>query len=393
MGDQRDRGGQKSTPAEARQTEMAPGSSFRLTRRWAARYEWRLMSTPEPTASATPPVTPPACSDRSRRGGCGGLKCIALACLIAGGVTRVVPYFQPHQFVGRTTIELLPLSLTAGSATVEKQPFRDWVGTQAKVLISQATLAKVVGKDGAAAAGQLRQRCEVQVDRNTSLIGLEVWSHDAKEAADTANAIVDAYEKLQIESARQPLERTADTEQGLLDVQEKRTEEKRVAMLSIMKKYNISEEARANQSHDYQKSADTLRDAETELRNARSNALDLPNVTAAEQKVAAAKAALADLTQELVAERARASEYENAKREYQLQFEGLDKLRRHLMEVRMAAEQVITPLHRQQIASPQPAQPRPWPAACRRWGKLALGVGFGLWVLGCLCGGRNRCCR
>ena len=78
-----------------------------------------------------------------------------------------------------------------------------------------------------------------KVEPGTDLFNIEVFSPDANEAAELANAVADAYE-----NTRRNLDSTTSQKVvgGMLqelEGQEKRVEEKRVEMLEKMKKYNI----------------------------------------------------------------------------------------------------------------------------------------------------------
>ncbi len=125
-----------------------------------------------------------------------------------------------------------------------------WLETEFKIITSRETLLHVVrgkalakrwnlGNDDNAAVDRLSRMVETNEERGTDLITIEVYSPKMDEAAELANAVSDAYEERRKEYEKSKSEGAVNMLQSELDNQDKKVEEKRVAMLTIMKKYGI----------------------------------------------------------------------------------------------------------------------------------------------------------
>ncbi|MBP7950780.1 MAG: polysaccharide biosynthesis tyrosine autokinase [Verrucomicrobiales bacterium] len=125
-----------------------------------------------------------------------------------------------------------------------------WLETEFKIITSRETLLRVVksqnlvkkwnlGNDENLAVDRLAKKVEPQEERGTEMISIEVFSSNPQEAADLANAVADAYEERRKEYEKGRSSAAVDVLEMELDAQEKKAEEKRVAMLGIAKKHGI----------------------------------------------------------------------------------------------------------------------------------------------------------
>ena len=125
-----------------------------------------------------------------------------------------------------------------------------WLETEFKIITSRETYNRVVrtkglakrwnlGNDENAAVDKLSRMVETNEERGTDLIAIEVYSPKAEEAAELANAVAEAYEERRKDYEKGRSENAVNMLQMELDSQEKKVEEKRVNMLTLMKKYNI----------------------------------------------------------------------------------------------------------------------------------------------------------
>ncbi len=125
-----------------------------------------------------------------------------------------------------------------------------WLETEFKIITARETLLHVVrtkglakrwnlGNDDNAAVDKLTRMVETAEDRGTDLIAIEVYSPKMDEAAELANAVAEAYEERRKDYEKGRSEGAVNMLQMELDSQEKKVEEKRVAMLTLMKKYGI----------------------------------------------------------------------------------------------------------------------------------------------------------
>lgn len=96
-----------------------------------------------------------------------------------------------------------------------------------------------LGNDTQSAVDKLGTMIEASVKRSTEMIVIEAYSPNQQEAADLANTVAEAYKNHRIEIEKGTLENAVTMLQNELDSQEKKVDEKRAAMLALMKKYDI----------------------------------------------------------------------------------------------------------------------------------------------------------
>lgn len=337
-----------------------------------------------------------------------------------------------------------------------------WLETEFKIITSRENFMNVVhtkgltkrwnlGNDDNAAVDKLARMVETSEERGTDLIAIEVFSPRMEEAAELANSIADSYEERRIDYDKNKMEKAVNVLQGELDHQEKNVEDKRVAMLQIMKKYNIVDfsgvhggfgnmfgstvDDGTSESFKGQKAGMVSFENEVNKTEAQLNALreikdqdelieiasgmGLEGITIKESlpkfhqaknelqamqdgglggqhpaviaergmvenlkkelanaveglkktldtKVTIARAGLKSLQDSsngaqtgLVADKARQSEYFNAKREYEQQFTLLNEMREHILKQRVDLEMPNAPIQRHENAYPSPDVARP----------------------------------
>ncbi len=128
-------------------------------------------------------------------------------------------------------------------------PTQTFLETEFKKITARETLMRVVRSMNLAkvwnldneqqAVDKLTRMVEPAEERGTEIIAIEVYSTKPKEAADLANAVADAYEERRKEQEKKRNEDAVNMLQMELESQERKVEEKRIAMLNIMKKYDI----------------------------------------------------------------------------------------------------------------------------------------------------------
>ncbi len=120
--------------------------------------------------------------------------------------------------------------------------------TEKAIITARETLLRVVRNKGLAArwkldeyeaSEKLGRMVDTSVERGTDLITIEVTSPNRAEAAELANAVGEAYEERRKEYEKGRSEGAIAMLQNELEAQDKKVEEKRIAMLTLMKKHGI----------------------------------------------------------------------------------------------------------------------------------------------------------
>ncbi len=209
--------------------------------------------TPEPAEATAASAGPAACARGTRGlGAVLGKRWGVILMVFLLGVIGTMFYISTQEkiHVARVQLQLLPLGGAAVFAKGLAQKNANWVDTECHIITSRETLLHVVrekalakrwdlGNDDNAAADKLAKMVEVSREPNTDLVTIEVYTGLMDVAAELANAVADAYEERAKEFEKGRAEAAVNMLQAELDNQEKKVEEKRVAMLTIMKKYGI----------------------------------------------------------------------------------------------------------------------------------------------------------
>jgi capsular polysaccharide biosynthesis protein len=143
--------------------------------------------------------------------------------------------------------ELSPTIFTKGGPEMDST----WLATEMQVAQSRETLQRVVanlgltrrwglGNDANAAVNTLSKMVTFQPQPGTEILGIEVLSSSAPEAAELAAAIPEGYAERRKEFAKGRAEGIINMLMLEAESQDKKTEEKRVLMLTLLKNYSQS---------------------------------------------------------------------------------------------------------------------------------------------------------
>lgn len=174
--------------------------------------------------------------------------------LVIGLIGAMLSFFyvttQEKLHRSRVQIQFMPVDSGPLFAKSSSTTNPRWTDTEYEILKSRETLMHVVrqkglsrrwnfGNDDNGAADALAKKVEIHHEAGSDMVTIEIYSSKMEEAAELANAIADAYEERTKDWIKGRNEGAINMLQMEIDSQEKKTEEKRVAMLTIMKKYAI----------------------------------------------------------------------------------------------------------------------------------------------------------
>jgi hypothetical protein len=195
-------------------------------------------------SAAPPPIpTPSPVHSKPGNGRVRSLRILALLLVLSGFVFAVIIPLRAAKYIGRVKLEVNPPT----AAVVGK-----WKETEFKIITASATLQAVVEKlaldrewnlSASAALERLSGMVEVQEERDSDLLVIEIYSPDPSEASRLANAVADAYEERKKAQEKAKTATALAPHQAELEAQERRLDEKRAKMLAVMKKYDLKDPA------------------------------------------------------------------------------------------------------------------------------------------------------
>lgn len=165
----------------------------------------------------------------------------------------VIVALLDKKYLGKTSVQVNPISkgVVFGDTTGQFDRFAGsaaFLETQFEIIKARETLLRVVERMNLKAKWDMTEEealekldtmIETEEKRGTEIIDISVYSTDAQEAADLANAVREAYRERRNETEEERIRKLREALNKKLKAQEELVENAQIETLNLMKKYGI----------------------------------------------------------------------------------------------------------------------------------------------------------